>query len=156
MRRWTLPVGIGLALGLAAVVVLLAVSTAASRTPAQRAEALAAELRCPDCQGLSVADSPTRSAQEIRRQIHELLAGGATDDDVRAHFTARYGEWIRLAPSSPVLWLVPFVAVASGVVALLAWLARRRPGRVAAPVADPTVGEEERRRVRDEAEALDA
>lgn len=152
MRGWTLPVAIGLALGLAAVVAVLAFSAASARTPAERAEALATELRCPDCQGLSVADSPTRSAQEIRRQIDELVAGGASDGEVRAHFTARYGEWIRLAPSAPALWLIPFVTLLAGVVALVAWLGRRAP-RAAEQVE---LTDEERRRLHDEAEALDA
>lgn len=155
MRSLALPLAAGLALGLVAVLVVLAIGGAASRTPPERVDALAAELRCPDCQGLSVADSPTRSAQEIRRQIEELVAAGSSDEEVRAHFTARYGEWIRLAPSAPVAWLVPFLAVAVGVVALLAWIGRRgaRTGpRVDA--AGPT--DEERRRVHDEAEALDA
>jgi cytochrome c-type biogenesis protein CcmH len=153
MRPLILPLAVGLAIGLVAVVAVLIATGAASRTPAERAAGLAAELRCPDCQGLSVADSPTRSAQEMRRQIDELVAGGASDDEVRAHFTARYGEWIRLAPSSPALWLVPFVVLAAGIVALLAWLGRRAP-RPGTPVTGPT--DEERRRLHDEAEALDA
>jgi cytochrome c-type biogenesis protein CcmH len=155
MRGWLLPVGIGLALGLGAILVVLAVSGAESRSPADRSRALAAELRCPDCQGLSVADSPTRTAQEMRRQIDGLVAGGATDDEVRAHFTSRYGEWILLAPSGPVLWLLPFVVVLGGAVSLAVWLGRR-PGRAAAAPGASSLSEEERRRLRDEVEALDA
>jgi cytochrome c-type biogenesis protein CcmH len=151
MRALAWPVGIGLALALVAVVVILALD-GGTRPPAQRADALAAELRCPDCQGLSVADSPTRSAQEIRRQIDELVAGGASDDEVRAHFTARYGEWIRLAPSSPALWMIPFVAVIAGAAVLAAWLRGRRGGVEPAP----PITAEERRRLHDEVEALDA
>ena len=157
MRRWLLPVAIGPALGLVAVIVVLAAGSVASRTPVERAEALAAELRCPDCQGLSVADSPTRTAQEMRRQIDELVTTGASDDEVRAHFTARYGEWIRLAPSLPLLWVVPFVAVAAGIVALAAWIGRRRPtSEVTSEAGADGPSDEERRRLRDEAEALDA
>lgn len=151
MRAWAWPAGIGLSLALVAVVVVLSVG-ASTRTPAQRADALAAELRCPDCQGLSVADSPTRSAQEIRRQIDELVAGGASDAEVRQHFTARYGEWIRLAPSAPALWLIPFVAVIAGAAVLVTWLRSRR-GRSEPPAP---VSAEERRRLHDEVEALDA
>ncbi len=117
-----------------------------------RADALAAELRCPDCQGLSVADSQTASAREIRRQIDELVASGASDADVRAHFVDRYGEWILLAPTSPAAWILPFAALALGVGALAAWLVRRRPP----PPAQVTLDDETRRRLHDEAEALDA
>ena len=117
-----------------------------------RADALAAELRCPDCQGLSVADSQTASAREIRRQVDELVAAGATDDEVRAHFVDRYGEWILLAPTSPAAWILPFAALALGVAGLAAWLVRRRPP----PSAPVTLDDETRRRLHDEAEALDA
>lgn len=156
MRRRLLPVAAGLALGIVALVVVLAVGSTGDFTPAERSEALAAELRCPDCQGLSVADSPTRSAQEIRRQIDGLVVSGATDDEVRAHFTARYGQWIRLAPSAPALWIVPFAVVLAGLAGLGAWIVRRRPGDAGPAGAGRAVDDAERRRLHEEAEALDA
>jgi cytochrome c-type biogenesis protein CcmH len=99
-----------------------------------------------------VADSPTASAQEIRRQIDELLAGGASDEAVRDHFVARYGDWILLAPSSPLPWLIPLVVVVAGAAALVVWLAGRR--RSAATPADLTP--EQRRSLHEEVEAIDA
>lgn len=149
-RRWLPVVGIGLLLALGAV---MALRPGPAPTESGRVEALSAQLRCPDCQGLSVADSPTRSAQEIRRQVTELVAGGATDDEVRDHFVARYGEWVLLAPSSPVTWLVPLVVLVAGVAGLWAWLARRPAAESRRPAGIP---EAERARLHDEAEALDA
>lgn len=151
MSRWLPIMALGMVIAVAGIVVTLLTSPAPP-TDAERAAALAAELRCPDCQGLSVADSPTASAREIRRQIDELVAGGATDDEVRAHFVARYGEWIRLAPSSPAPWLIPFGVVLAGLVLLGGWLRRPR----AAITADAPVSEAQRRAVHEEAEALDA
>lgn len=142
--------------GLLAVIALatfLALRPGTDPTAAERADEIARGLRCPDCQGLSVADSPTSSAQEIRRQIDDLLAGGATDEAARAHFVARYGEWILLAPSSPLVWVIPFAVVLAGAAALGAWLVGRRRALVPVPVAVLTV--EERRRLHDEVEALD-
>ena len=154
MRRWLPIIALGALLALVVVVVVLALRPAPTATVAERAEALAAELRCPDCQGLSVADSPTGSAREIRRQIDALLAGGATNDEVRTHFVERYGQWILLAPTSPLAWLLPFAVVVAGIVALGAWLI----GRPDAPASSgaPIVTDAERRRLHDEAEALDA
>jgi cytochrome c-type biogenesis protein CcmH len=154
MSRWLPAVAVGALLAFGVVGALLVLRPGPDPSMAERAEALAAELRCPDCQGLSVADSPTTSAQEIRRQIEELLAGGATDGEVRAHFTARYGEWILLAPSSPLVWLLPFVVVALGVIGLGAWLFSRRDAVPAA--AEPALSDADRQRIREEAEALDA
>jgi cytochrome c-type biogenesis protein CcmH len=149
MSRWAAVVGVGLLTALVAIVVL---RPAGALTGAARADALAAGLRCPDCAGLSVADSHTASAVAIREQIDELVASGATDDEVKDHFTDRYGDWILLAPTSPVTWLLPFAVVAAGIGLLGAWLLRRR-SRHPAPA---TLDESERRRLRDEVEALDA
>ena len=151
MRRQLPAVALGALLALTAVLALLWMAPEVA-SDADRTEALASELRCPDCQGLSVADSPTSSAREIRRQIDELIAGGATDDEVRAHFVARYGEWIRLAPSAALIWIVPFAVLAAGTAGLVLWLRGRR----AAPPVTPPVSDAERRRLRDEVEALDA
>ncbi len=151
MRRQLPAVALGALLALLAILALLWLAPAVA-TDADRTDALAAELRCPDCQGLSVADSQTASAREIRRQITELVGSGATDAQVRAHFVERYGEWILLAPTSPAAWILPFAALALGVAALATWLIRRRP----VPAARPAVDEETRRRLHDETEALDA
>ena len=147
-------VALGGLLGLIAIGVVLAFGPAGGATAAERTDALAAELRCPDCQGLSVSDSQTAAAREIRRQIDELVAGGASDDDVRAHFTARYGDWILLAPSSPLVWVIPFAVLLAGLLALAGRLVSRRtrPGGA----ASPPLTAEQRRRLHEEVDALDA
>ena len=150
MRRWLAP-----AAGAAVLVIVAAgvvVLPRSEQTPTERADALARELRCPDCQGLSVADSPTQSAVEIRRQIDELLASGASADEVRAHFVERYGDWILLAPASPVAWAVPFLVLGLAAAVLAVWLVRaRRPVPALEPPSDAV-----RRRLHEEADALDA
>jgi cytochrome c-type biogenesis protein CcmH/NrfF len=156
MRRLALPIAAG---GLVALVALIVVSGLRPGQPPTRAEvagAIAAELRCPDCQSLSVADSHTPSAIEIRRQIDELLAGGASPDAVRQHFVDRYGEWILLAPRAPLAWGLPFLAILVGLGILLIWLRPWLPGRDRATVTEQATADAELRRVRDEAEALDA
>jgi cytochrome c-type biogenesis protein CcmH/NrfF len=104
-------------------------------TAAEQAQAIAAELRCPDCAGLSAADSPTQAAAEIRRQIDEQLAAGLSADQVKASFVARYGEWILLTPPGAVPWLVPLAATTLGAAILAWWLLRQ-----GAAVPDPRAG----------------
>lgn len=152
MSRMLPAVALGALLALVALLALTALGPGAPPTRAERVEALAAELRCPDCQGLSVRDSPTSSAAEIRRQVDALVAGGATDAEVRAHFVGRYGQWILLAPSSPLPWVIPFLAVLAAAGGLVAWVARG-PAPMPTQVG-PTA--EERRRLREEVEAIDA
>ncbi len=152
MKGWLPAIALGALLALGALVVVLGLRPGPLATPDERADALGAELRCPDCQGLSVADSPTQSAVEIRRQINELVVAGASDDEVRAHFVARYGEWIRLAPSSAAPWLIPFAFVATAATALAIWLVRRR----SPPLREPArISPGQRARIHAEADALD-
>ncbi|HEY7738490.1 MAG TPA: cytochrome c-type biogenesis protein CcmH [Candidatus Limnocylindria bacterium] len=125
----------GLGLVLAAVVIgaLLILRPSAPPTAAEQADAIAAGLRCPDCAGLSAADSPTNSAAEIRREVAEQLAAGQSADEIRASFVARYGDWILLDPPGIAPWLIPFLATAAGAAILAIWLLR--PGT---PAADPS------------------
>lgn len=132
---------------LALLVLLLAVSGAlvwsVLRAPAPsldaRARDLESRLRCPVCQGLSIADSPAPLAQQMRTVVRQQLASGATDSAVLAYFTARYGQWILLEPptggTGSVLWLAP-AALLLGGGTLLALRAARPLARAAGPAAD--------------------
>ncbi len=84
---------------------------------------IAADLRCPVCQNLSVADSPSELAQQIRGVILEQLKEGKSPEEIRAYFVSKYGEWVLLAPTpkgfSLLLWVLPFVAVIAGIVLVI-------------------------------------
>lgn len=152
MRRLALPLAVAALLALAALVVVELLRPAAAPTRAELAQQIAAELRCPDCQALSVAESETAAAAGIRRQIDEQLATGRSREQVRAYFVARYGEWILLAPSSALAWWVPPAALLLGI-GILAWWLRRGRGEVPVPPS-PNVGVREQ--IREEIEQLDA
>ena len=91
-------------------------------------KALATELRCPVCQGLSIQDSPSELALDMRDVIKEQLRAGRTPDEVRQYFIDKYGEWILLEPRprgfNLVVYLVPVVALVGGLA--LVWRAVRR------------------------------
>jgi len=108
----------------------------------EQARAIASELRCPDCAGLSVADSSTGAAVEIRRQIDEQLAVGQTAGQITASFVARYGDWILLTPPGAAPWLVPLAATSLGA-GILAWWLLRTGAAVTYPraAAGPVTGE---------------
>ena len=59
MRRLVLPLALAALLALAGLVVVQLLQPAQSLTPVEQARQLAGELRCPDCQSLSVAESRT-------------------------------------------------------------------------------------------------
>jgi cytochrome c-type biogenesis protein CcmH len=109
-----------LVLAVAVVVLTIAVAAVTSRVGSldDRARVIEAQLRCPTCQGLSIADSPATSAAQMRTLVNEQLAAGSSDDEVRAFFVARYGRWILLDPPmggpDVALWLTPAAIVAIG------------------------------------------
>lgn len=108
----------------------------------ERVHAVAETLRCPVCQNLSVADSPSTLAGEMRRTIARRLEAGRTPQEIRAEFVAAYGEWILQAPPprgiNLVAWAAPAVLLLAGLVtagvALQRWTAR--PSRRDLPGAD--------------------
>jgi cytochrome c-type biogenesis protein CcmH len=89
---------------------------------------IASELRCPVCQGLSLQDSPSELAQEMRDVIRTQLEEGKTPEQVKAFFVSSYGEWILLEPTAKgfnlAVYLLPVVAVLGG--ALLIFIVARR------------------------------
>nr|MDP9467637.1 cytochrome c-type biogenesis protein CcmH [Chloroflexota bacterium] len=148
-----LPVAMAALLALGALALVDALGRSPALTEAEQASQIAQDLRCPDCQSLSVAESQTAAAAAIRRQIAELLAAGQTPEQVRQHFVERYGEWILLSPSSPLAWLLPLAAVLLGT-GMLAWWLRRGRSVPVAVTQSPDTGA--RDRIREEVERLDA
>jgi cytochrome c-type biogenesis protein CcmH len=107
---------------------------------------VAAQLRCVVCQSLSVADSPSEIAHEMKDIIRERLAAGETPEQVRAYFVEKYGTWILLAPPRQgfnlLVWVVPFAGIGVGLAVIFVVLRRwsRRPAGAAAPPAvDPAM-----------------
>ena len=91
---------------------------------------IAKNLRCPVCENQSVGDSPSGLAGQMRELIREKLKQGQTREQIEAYFTARYGEWVLLAPPKRgfnlVAWVLPFAFIASGAIVLVALLRRWR------------------------------
>jgi cytochrome c-type biogenesis protein CcmH len=121
--------------------------------------AIAGQLRCVVCQSLSVADSPSETAHQMRGIIRERLAAGDTPEQVMAYFVDKYGPWILLAPPARgfdlLVWVLPFVALGVGI-AVVVVLVRSWSRRGRAPAAEcPTVDDAVRARIRREVSELD-
>jgi cytochrome c-type biogenesis protein CcmH len=98
-------------------------------TTSERVESIAQQLRCIDCQGLSVAESDVKSSVTIRADIRERITRGQSDSEVLDAYEARFGRSILLNPTpegvNVLLWLVPFGVVIGGAVGIAKAFARR-------------------------------
>jgi cytochrome c-type biogenesis protein CcmH len=106
-----------------------AVPAAADPALEARMQRLAQELRCLVCQNQTIADSNAGLADDLRRDIREQLASGASDEQVVQFMTDRYGDFIRYRPplkgTTAVLWIGPAVLLAGGLTVLVLVLRRR-------------------------------
>lgn len=88
-----------------------------------RTRQVGALLRCPVCQGLSVSDSPSEMAVNMKGQVRELLARGYTEEQILSYFERSYGQFVLLEPKfsgvSAAVWILPLLAVAIGVVVVV-------------------------------------
>ena len=139
-------------LGRAALILLLLSSGVAAapvgKVDEAQVHAVAAQLRCVVCQNLSVADSPSEMAKQMREIIRERLAAGESPERVVAYFVDKYGEWVLLSPRRQgfnlLVWTVPFAGIAVGllvvVILTVRWSRRARRAAMAESV-DPAVRE---------------
>jgi cytochrome c-type biogenesis protein CcmH/NrfF len=100
-----------------------------------RVEAIGSRIKCPVCQGESIANSPSPMAEDMMDLVAERVAAGATDDQVIAELLTSYSGALLLDPPTSgntlILWLAPLAAVVAGVVVIMWW--KRHPGADTAP-----------------------
>jgi cytochrome c-type biogenesis protein CcmH len=76
-----------------------------------RYESINRELRCLVCQNQTIADSNATLAQDLRREVREMIAAGKTDDEIREFMIERYGDFVlyrpRLTAQNFLLWAAP-------------------------------------------------
>lgn len=130
MARATSPVGWYRSrpmLIVAAIVILLAISwtfmlihNQSSKTLDQRTYEVASQLKCPICEGESVANSPSGLAQQMRGVIRQQLQEGRSEQQIIQYFEASYGPGIVWSPPwqgfSLLAWLVPIVLFIGGTI----------------------------------------
>jgi len=90
---------------------------------AKRTNEVAGLLRCPVCQGMSVADSPAEMAVNMKGQVHELLQRGYTEEQILTYFERSYGQFVLLKPkfegTTTLVWLLPAIALVIGAAVLV-------------------------------------
>jgi cytochrome c-type biogenesis protein CcmH len=84
-----------------------------------RTQAVGSMVRCPVCQGLSIADSPSEMAVNMKRQVRELLSRGFSEDQILDYFEHSYGQFVLLKPKfrgvTSFVWTLPVLVLILGV-----------------------------------------
>jgi cytochrome c-type biogenesis protein CcmH len=144
--RRTLWVRIGIPVAILAVALAIGsgVFSGTPQTPAQRAAAIEAVVRCPSCIDVSVAQSQETTALAVRHEIERQVARGTSTAQIEKILVSQYGQNILLEPPDSggfaVIWIVPIVLAAGalGVVCVFFW---RRSRQFAAMGAMQAKGE---------------
>ena len=108
---------------LAFIVVAFSAGARTESTAEERIESLSSAIRCPFCNGESLADSQAGVAADYRALIEERVEAGATDEEIMDEFAENFGDSFILDTStsawSIALWLVPVLALLAGGAAVL-------------------------------------
>jgi len=111
-----------------------------------RLKTLAVELRCLVCQNQTLADSNAPLAEDLRREVREMITKGMSDREIIDFLVQRYGDFVLYRPpwkaTTTLLWLGPFLLLIAGATTLVLAL-RRRQKRL----SDVTLSEAEHNRV---------
>lgn len=111
-----------------------------------RLKTLAVELRCLVCQNQTLADSNAPLAEDLRREVREMIAKNMSDKEIIDFLVTRYGDFVLYRPplktTTTLLWVGPFLLLIGGAIALVMALRRRQK-----KLADVTLSEAERNRV---------
>jgi cytochrome c-type biogenesis protein CcmH len=83
-----------------------------------RYEAINRELRCLVCQNQTIADSNATLAQDLRREVREMIEAGKSDAEIRDFMIERYGDFVlyrpRMTPVNFLLWGAPVLLLLLG------------------------------------------
>lgn len=95
----------------------------ANQQQQQRFDKLTQELRCLVCQNQNLADSDAPLAHDLRREVHQMLLAGRTNEQIKQFLVQRYGDFVLYRPpvqkNTYLLWLAPLILLLTG-----AWILR--------------------------------
>jgi len=119
-----------------------------------RAAAIASQLRCLVCRGQSVLESSSELARQIYALIREQVAEGKSEEEIKAYFVSRYGEWILLQPKprgvNLLVYALPLVAILGGAILLRARFRRWAADAETTGVTESDLSERDEEWLRDQ------
>ena len=101
----------------------------ASEEIESRYKKLIAEIRCLVCQNQNIADSNAPLAQDLRRQVFNMLNAQRSNQQILDYMVERYGDYVLYRPPlnamTILLWFGPLALVVAGLGLLGATLLRK-------------------------------
>jgi cytochrome c-type biogenesis protein CcmH len=111
-----------------AVALILITSTRPATV--DRVEQVGTRIKCPVCQGESIANSPSQMAEDMMDLVSERVSAGVPDEEIFEELLGSYTGAVLLDPPASgntlVLWLAPLAVLVLGIAVILWW--RRHPG----------------------------
>ncbi|MBX3670725.1 MAG: cytochrome c-type biogenesis protein CcmH [Rhodocyclaceae bacterium] len=127
MRRLLIALCLALAVHLAPAGEALPL--AADPMAEKRLRQLSENLRCLVCQNQSIADSHAELADDLRREIRNMIKDGRSDEEIIDFMVARYGDFVLYLPpfkaTTALLWVGPLLLLLVGLLSMGCYLKRR-------------------------------
>ena len=127
MRRLLIALCLALAVHLAPAGEALPL--AADPVAEKRLRQLSENLRCLVCQNQSIADSHAELADDLRREIRNMIKDGRSDEEIIDFMVARYGDFVLYLPpfkaTTALLWVGPLLLLLVGLLSMGCYLKRR-------------------------------
>lgn len=107
----------------------------------QRLIAIAEDLRCLVCQNESLAGSRADLANDLRREVRELIKSGKSDAEIKDFLVSRYGDFVLykppVKPTTWLLWFGPLLLLLGALWLLIRTIRQTQAGSKNPEVLDP-------------------
>ena len=114
------------------------------------------ELRCLVCQNESLASSRAELANDLREEVRKLIREDRSDLQIKEYLVTRYGDFVlykpEVKPLTWVLWFGPFLLLVLAIMGMAYYLRQRQ----AAQKGQPSLSDEDRRKVQEILKSGDA
>ncbi len=94
-----------------------------------RYQSLIEEIRCLVCQNQSLADSDADLAQDLRKEIYDMIVSEKSDEQIIQFLVERYGDFVLYRPplkeNTWLLWFGPFLFAFIGLFAAIIIIKRQ-------------------------------
>ncbi len=118
---------------LAVTIALLVFGSLRTRPPttdAERVNAIALLIKCPECVSQSAGASDAEVSRQIRLDIAKRMSQGESEEQIQDYYRGRYGDEVLLTPSASgiggVVWALPVVVLVCAMAGLVAAFRRWR------------------------------